>query len=595
MRRFFLTFLAAALAAALLLAGFNAAVDPFGVFGDRILSWWSYDMTQNPRTAKIGYLDRHWRDYDAYIIGCSKTSSFPTAQLNELYDASFYNMIMYGGDLYDCEKTAEYVLEHYRARHIVINIGFDEVMDYDNESDDMKGNLHAKVDGSSLLRFYGKYLFSNPEYALKKLYAYARNGYLVNENRVFDAETGAYDKSMRDIEPISDLKSYLEKYPAFTETHTAVQSLPDWEEALAGIARIRDLCAAHGASFTLLISPMYAGDLDRYICDDLSRFLVRLADITDYWDFNGYTEAAFEPRWFYDPTHPRNMLGGMALSVMAGDTDVYLPEGFGVHVTRENASDLSRYERPSETAYRHDVRVPVLMFHHISSSFKSSVTETPETFRSQMQALWDAGYTAVRFAQLEDFVLRGAALPENPIVITFDDGYASNLELAAPVLEAMGWCAEIAVIGESVGGGTETLPHFSMEDALPWVEKGVIEIGAHSYGLHHTEPRLGVYKMRGESEEDYARMFAADTEAVTRVIADGLGEAPFVYAYPYGYHSDISDLELARLGYTVTLTVQDGINTVTRGLPQSLRALRRHNVTEDMTPDELVEALKGWN
>ena len=77
-KRFFLLFLAAALLTAALLAGFNAAVDPFGVFGDRILSWWSYDMTQNPRTAKIGYLDRHWEEYDAYIIGCSKTSSFPT-------------------------------------------------------------------------------------------------------------------------------------------------------------------------------------------------------------------------------------------------------------------------------------------------------------------------------------------------------------------------------------------------------------------------------------------------------------------------------------------------------------------------------------
>ena len=93
-KRFFAIFFAAAAAAALLITGFNAAVDPFGIFGDRLFSWWSYDMTQNPRTAKIGYLDRCHENYDAYIIGCSKTSSFPTDRLNELYGASFYNLMM---------------------------------------------------------------------------------------------------------------------------------------------------------------------------------------------------------------------------------------------------------------------------------------------------------------------------------------------------------------------------------------------------------------------------------------------------------------------------------------------------------------------
>ena len=90
-----------------LTAGFNALVDPFGIFGDVLFDWYAYDMTQNPRVAKIAYLDRHHEKYDSYIIGCSKTSSYSTEALNEYYGgASFYNMLMYGGDMYDIEMTA---------------------------------------------------------------------------------------------------------------------------------------------------------------------------------------------------------------------------------------------------------------------------------------------------------------------------------------------------------------------------------------------------------------------------------------------------------------------------------------------------------
>ena len=51
-----------ALSVVLLGAGlglFNFLTDPFGVFGDRVLGWWSYNETNNPRTAKFSYLEQH--------------------------------------------------------------------------------------------------------------------------------------------------------------------------------------------------------------------------------------------------------------------------------------------------------------------------------------------------------------------------------------------------------------------------------------------------------------------------------------------------------------------------------------------------------
>ena len=89
-----------------LFVGFNVVTDPFGVFGDLVMKWYDYDMTMNPRVAKIGYLDRHYGEYDSYILGSSKASSISVEDLNKYMDASFYNMTWYGGDLKDEEQLA---------------------------------------------------------------------------------------------------------------------------------------------------------------------------------------------------------------------------------------------------------------------------------------------------------------------------------------------------------------------------------------------------------------------------------------------------------------------------------------------------------
>ena len=158
----------------------NVLVDPFGVFGDIALDYSEYSMTQNPRIAKIAYLDKNHEKYDSYIVGCSKTSSFSTEALNRYFDASFYNMIMYGGDLYDIEKTVEYILENYEAKNIVVGIGLEEAQKFNNDGDEFKENLHAKLDPSqNLLAFYLKYLFLNPEYAKNKLTSYKNRGFIL--------------------------------------------------------------------------------------------------------------------------------------------------------------------------------------------------------------------------------------------------------------------------------------------------------------------------------------------------------------------------------------------------------------------------------
>jgi peptidoglycan/xylan/chitin deacetylase (PgdA/CDA1 family) len=91
------------------------------------------------------------------------------------------------------------------------------------------------------------------------------------------------------------------------------------------------------------------------------------------------------------------------------------------------------------------VTAPILAYHVINqppaqSALPSSLYVPPEQFTAQMQALKAAGWHAVTLDQLEANWTRGAPLsPGKPIVITFDNGYASQYKNALPVLKQLGW------------------------------------------------------------------------------------------------------------------------------------------------------------
>jgi peptidoglycan/xylan/chitin deacetylase (PgdA/CDA1 family) len=94
--------------------------------------------------------------------------------------------------------------------------------------------------------------------------------------------------------------------------------------------------------------------------------------------------------------------------------------------------------------------VPILAYHQINDSDEIYCV-SPVDFAQQMSYLKDNGYTAITLAQLRAYMLGEAVLPNNPIVITFDDGYEDNYTIALPILEKYGLKATVFVISDSVG------------------------------------------------------------------------------------------------------------------------------------------------
>lgn len=594
-----------------LICGFNVLVDPFGIFGDSLFNWYAYNMTQNPRAAKIVYLDKNHVNYDSYIIGCSKTGSYSTEILNEYYNgARFYNMLMYGGDMYDIELTAKYILDNYKVKNIVINMGLEETVRYNTQADEMKGNLHAKVDGSSQLAYYSKYIFANPSYSINKITSWLEDEYLVNENDVFVPESGTYDKSVRDVERISGLDDFLSVYPSF-KTVLKKERLDAKDDCLGSIQRIKKMCDENDASFMLIISPIFHTEMDVYDKDQLEQFLTSLSQITDYWDFSGYNSISFDPRYFYDPYHFRNAVGDMALARIFGDDSKYVPEDFGQYVTAENIETHLAEYFSSGGLDQADIRsyscnVPILMYHHLDEDVTNNAVITPLKFEEHIRALKISGYSSITLQQLADYVEKGIDLPEKPVLITFDDGYSSNYELAYPILKKYNMSGVINVIGVSVGKdtykdtGKPITPHFSYEEAGEMVANGVIEIQSHSYDMHNNKEldidfRQGVLKKDGETNEEYIEAFCSDFQKSERGILDNLGSKVISYAYPNGYYSTLSEVLLSKMEVKITMTIEEGMNTVIKGLPQSLRAMKRYGIHEGISGEGLVELLEQGN
>ena len=188
-----------------------------------------------------------------------------------------------------------------------------------------------------------------------------------------------------------------------------------------------------------------------------------------------------------------------------------------------------------------------------------------------------------------------------------DDGYGSNLDTAAPILEETGMCATVFAIG--INEGEEYYPHsgepmwqerFAFEKAAPWVEKGIIDVQSHTFDMHQLASygysgRDGVLRLEGESDEDYRQALLSDTEAFRQRRGNRVGTELLALAYPFGYYSEEADALLKEAGYAVTFTIDERPNYLSVHNGSCLRMMGRVNVTDWISGQELVQLLQPYS
>ena len=227
------------------------------------------------------------------------------------------------------------------------------------------------------------------------------------------------------------------------------------------------------------------------------------------------------------------------------------------------------------------VALPVIMYHHLLRENKrlNNYTIHPDELEQDLLYLRDHGYTAVSAKELIDFCDGKASLPEKPVFITFDDGYESVYTYAYPLLKKYNAKAVVSIIGRytdlysSSDDHSVNYSHITWEQLREMSQSGIVEPSNHSYNLHST---TGAGKKAGESTEQYVKRLTEDLERLQNRFIEELGEAPKIFAYPFGKISPEALGVLKSLNFKVVLTCWEKVNQLGKD-PEQLLHINRFN------------------
>lgn len=272
----------------------------------------------------------------------------------------------------------------------------------------------------------------------------------------------------------------------------------------------------------------------------------------------------------------------------------------------QHLSQLGEKERLSDLREKNlSSHLPILMYHHIEETTdgNNSAIVSRDKFENDMIELKAGGFTPILFEEAIEYVHFGKALPQNPIVITFDDGYRSNYLQAYPILEGLGMKAVIGVIGHAIGDSTykdtdkAMIEHFSIEEGKEMSLSGIIELQNHSYDMHQVPYfdgeacRKGAVRRFSESPKEFEKAFYTDLSLMQDEL-NSMNAKGNIYIYPYGRYNQFTEKLLKANGLMGSVTVNAGINEIIQGDPSSLFQLKRYNVTEFTSILDIIEEIK---
>ncbi|MBQ4348783.1 MAG: polysaccharide deacetylase family protein [Clostridia bacterium] len=247
------------------------------------------------------------------------------------------------------------------------------------------------------------------------------------------------------------------------------------------------------------------------------------------------------------------------------------------------------------------VKVPVLMYHHITENKDKagSYTVTTDEFEKDLQYIASKGYTAVSVSQLIDYVYNAEALPEKPIVITFDDGFESYQALALPILEKYSMKSAVFIIGSAADLYTRVSDHNISYSNLNWQaikelqDSPLCEVHSHTYDLHHNEKgeRKGMSRLKNESNAEYERVISADLIKLQKAFENKSLTVPAAIAYPYGAYDNYTTQIIKKLGFRVSFTCEQRINRLCAGNKDSLYNLGRYNRESGIKTEEFFSEI----
>ncbi|SDN86735.1 Polysaccharide deacetylase [Paenibacillus sp. yr247] len=215
--------------------------------------------------------------------------------------------------------------------------------------------------------------------------------------------------------------------------------------------------------------------------------------------------------------------------------------------------------------------VAVLVYHHVDDQVQGSVTISTKLFERQLEAMQRQGYQFITMDQFKSFMSDGTNIPDNAVLVTFDDGYESFYTNAYPILKKMRIPAVNFVITKDLDNPTGTpLPSLTREEIKRMKkEYSGIDIQCHSDQMHAMRDGKPLLNNKitnngvTETDDELKQRIIKDTIACVSKIRDVNGSKLVdSYAYPFGSYDDNTITYLHEAGIKYGFTTKAGITSV---------------------------------
>lgn len=256
----------------------------------------------------------------------------------------------------------------------------------------------------------------------------------------------------------------------------------------------------------------------------------------------------------------------------------------------------------SENPY---ITVPIIMYHQVKSKCLGKDVISPSEFENDLKYLTNNNYHTVTMNDLIEYVYNDGELPENPIIISFDDGYLSTYKYVFPLIKQYNVKIVLSIVGKSTDDFTRVhdtninYAHLTWDEINEMKQSGLVEIQNHSYNMHKIcNGRYGCGQKYNESLLHYEEVLTEDVTTFQEKLQQMTDGVSNTFTYPYGKYNENSELIMKKLGFKATLSVQYGVNLINRD-PERLYGLKRmcraHNYSINKLIKDGMETIKHVN
>lgn len=171
----------------------------------------------------------------------------------------------------------------------------------------------------------------------------------------------------------------------------------------------------------------------------------------------------------------------------------------------------------------------ILQYHHVDTGTPASTSISPALFDEHISFIRENGYIVWPLDDAVDAIRNNRPLPDKAVVITVDDAYRSVYTEIYPRMQALGWSFTVFVNSDA---HDRKLKNFISWDEMRQMKNNGVIFANHTSSHNHM-----LRKLPAEDNAQWLARIRADIERGQQRLIEELGEAPMLFAYPYGEHN----------------------------------------------------------